>query len=537
MVMYPQLDAAEKYSQDKLTPAMEATPCLERLISPARARDSGNTILKKKFVGGSIYLVGANSAPSLRGTSGAVLLGDEVDSNEMNPEGDPVALLFKRGESFPNVVKVLASTPKNKGTSIIWGYFEESDQQYWFVPCVKCHQWQTLKWSQIVWPQGQPQKAELICSSCQAALNDSQRLEMYFAGEWRATAPFNGIAGFHLNGINCPWPAQKGFVNRLHQMASDHLTAVKKGEYTKQVWVNTFLVEPWEVETERIEPVKLIEGVEDYAPEALPNDVLLATAAVDVQKLWLQCEILGWGLDEETWGIETVKLPGDTEQDDVWNELAELLASTYLRRDGVRLSISAVAIDMRHRGHKVRSFRSRKGLPHVYCVHGKGGLESSSGLLVTSQFHKRYGIRTFSINTKRAKDTIFARLRMEEHGPRFMHFPNGQGYNDEYFSQLTAEVLRRERKKGVMTEYYEQIRERNEALDIRVYHLALLDPSVYRVNFRALSRNMKPPAPPKEYVLQPGIEPVTQQPEAKPAPLPRVQMPRMPRRGFVNGWK
>jgi phage terminase large subunit GpA-like protein len=527
IVMYPQLDAAEKYSKKKFTPMIEASPCLSEIVKPARARDSGNTILVKDFRGGAVFFVGANSPASLRGASGAVLLGDECDSNppSCGSEGDPVELLFKRGESFPRCVKILASTPTIKGQSIIWDWFELSDQQYWFVPCAKCGAYQVLTWKQIVWPKGQPERCEMLCSVCAAALNDRQRLEMYYAGEWRPTAPFSGVRGFHLNGIYAPWPCQKGFQSRLHQMAVEHLRAVKKGEAALQVWTNTFLCELWEVKCEEIDHQGLVERAEEYSPEKVPMGVIIVLAVIDVQKDRLECESVGLGEDDETWGIEHRKFFGDTEQDQVWQDLgAHLTGTRYRREDGVELPITASGIDMRHKPHKVREFVQGAGVARCFPVYGVGG---DSPILVQPRFNKHYRLRTFAVCDKQGKDTVFARLRIAQPGPRFMHYCKGHGYSEEYFLQLTAEALRKSKVRGVTVFKYEKIRERNEALDLRKYFLAVVD--ILRPNLTAIGKKLLAAAggspksegrSPKEYQLKPGNSPQSivhgPQPQAKP---------------------
>lgn len=546
VVMYPQLDAAEKYSKKKFTPMVEASPELSAILKPARMRDSGNTILQKDFRGGSVYFVGANSPTSLRASSGAVLLGDEIDSMPPSAgiEGDPIELLWKRGESFPNCVKMLASTPTVKGLSRIWEWWELSDQQFWFVPCPKCGEFQALKWDQIKWPAG-TDKAFLECRKCAAGLDDRQRLEMYFNGDWRPTAPFKGIRGFHLNGIYVPWPAQKGYQNRLHQMAEEFLRAQKGGEMKVRVWINTFLCELWEEATEEIDHVAIYGRAENYSPEKLPEGVVLILTSVDVQKNRLELETIGLGLDEETWGIEYRVIEGDTEQDDVWNDLADHLSKTYRREDGAVLPITASTIDMRHQPHKVRKFVQKSGIPRVFPVYGVNS--ANQPILVTTRFNKHYRLRTFAVAGRIAKDIIFARLRLEEQGPRYMHYPKGQGYGTKYFEGLTAEVLKRKKMRGVLVESYEKIRERNEPLDIRVYFLAGID--ILKPNLTAIARNIKGSAQ-KEKRAEEGTKPGDPLPQegdiavpgtkpANPAATPAKSGARRRIRigGFGGGWK
>ncbi len=526
IVMYPTADGAAKFSKSKFTPNAEATPVLRDLLRPARSRDSGNTILVKQYLGGAIYFIGANSPTSLRGSSGQVLLADEIDANEISPggEGDPVELLWKRGESFQGAVKVVASTPTTAardehGISLspIWAYFEASDQQYWFVPCPKCSQFQRLTWKQIVWPKDAAGKnltsqAELLCEHCAAALSDRQRQAMYYAGRWQPTAPFEGIRGRHLSGIYCPWPALKGFKNRLHQMAEECVRAKKKGSYAVRVWVNTFLCEPFEDENEKpFDPLAITERAESYTPETLPEKIILLLCAVDVQKDRLELEVIGLGEDDETWGVEYVKLYGDTEQDEVWQNLADHLGKTYKREDDVQLKITSTAIDTQYHGPAVRRFLKNCGIrqgdigyPGIYLVQGKG---NPGPLLVVRRLNKQYRLRLWSIDSKQAKDTIFSRLRITDPGPRYLHFPRGQGYGEDHAKGLASEVIKRSRERGRITERYEKLtpNTRNEPLDIRVYFLAAVD--ILRPNLTAIAKNLKPAhasvSVATDYVLEP----------------------------------
>jgi phage terminase large subunit GpA-like protein len=131
-----------------------------------------------------------------------------------------------------------------------------------------------------------------------------------------------------------------------------------------------------------------------------------------------------------------------------------------------------------------------------------------------------------------------------------MHFPKGQGYTEEYFNQLTAEVKKTTFESGWPKQHYEKIRERNEALDIRVYLTAL--PDMLRPNLTAIAKRLKPAdesggqSAPKEYVLRPRPEtpkasepeqPEPSQPEPpRRAPAPRVKIKVGGGGGFGRGY-
>jgi Phage terminase large subunit (GpA) len=66
MAVAPTVEMAKRNSKQRIDPLIEESPTLSSLIAPARARDSGNTILGKEFRGGVLVMTGANSAVGLR---------------------------------------------------------------------------------------------------------------------------------------------------------------------------------------------------------------------------------------------------------------------------------------------------------------------------------------------------------------------------------------------------------------------------------------------------------------------------------------
>ncbi len=66
-----------------------------------------------------------------------------------------------------------------------------------------------------------------------------------------------------------------------------------------------------------------------------------------------------------------------------------------------------------------------------------------------------------------ALEIIYARLAIKNEGPGYCHFP--ANYPDEYFAQLCAEVSVTRYHKGRPRREWKLIRNRNEALDCRVY--------------------------------------------------------------------
>lgn len=543
VVMYPTIESAEKFSKKKLTPMVDSTPKLAEILAASRSRTSGNTILVKDFLGGSIFIVSSNSTSALRGATGSVLLADEIDDYEddIGGQGDPVDLLWKRGESFPNVIKGLFSTPKNEGVSRIWRWFDESDQRFWFMPCVHCGKEIIFKWSHqsklnnelpcaVMHYESDTTAAELVCQVCANPISDRHRLDMYHAGRWKPTAHFNGIAGYHLNWLYCPWGPHKGFVNRLHEFAEEWERAKKKGTNSLKVLINTGLAECFAEEYEKPpDSDTLLQRLEPYESE-IPEAVCYLTAFVDVQSDRLEYEIVGWGEGEESWGIFTGKLFGNPHQASVWEECESVLTRTFDHPSGARLKISCALIDSGgvsdNRAFALPVYRFVRRHQGRYWFASKGA--SVLGAPLVLGHLQKNGILLQQIGADVCKSTVYDRLRIDIPGPYYCHFPKDRGYDSEYFKQLTAEVVTQTRIAGSTKRVWVKRRARNEALDMRAGNLAAFE--VRNPNLTAIAENLV-----KAAEANKKKEAEAKDPDV-PQRAPIHQSGRRRRIGFVN-WK
>lgn len=555
LVVYPTLDSAKKWSKQFFMPMVRSTKSLANRIGKIKSRDASNTILSKEYPGGTISAIGANSPSGFRQVQAPVVTCDEIDAMDNTPEGDPVALAFARAENYSDCIQIVSSTatkilPPKDGENLgsgsrIHDFWLSSDQRKWFCPCPDCgkkivlddepdfvnRKLNNLKWpiveiSKGVW-EHRIEEAYYECPECHSHWDDTKRLQAIRAGEWQPTAPQTGVRGYWLSGFNTVFPPKKGFKTKLHQFSAEFLDACKKGESAQIVWLNTFLCKPKQMDAERMESKPLLERVEAYTKDALPDKIAILACVTDVQGDRIEYEIIGMGDGEETWGIEYGKIIGDLEEDDVWNRLKDTLNRKFKRQDGVELSIDCAALDLRFKPKRVRNFIKKCGLPRVYGVYGASNAKRQVNLVVPKK-NKFYGSWSYSVNTIQAKDTIFARLKLKEQGARYMHWH--EGYDKDYFDGLTAEEKRIHYVHGFPEPYYEKIRARNEPLDLRVYFLAVMD--ILKPNIEAIRRNlMATQDPAKEYVVKdaPKIE----------APKPEAKKPfaAQPRRGFVSGWK
>lgn len=497
LMAQPTVDLAESYSKERIAPMIRDTPVLRDIVKDPRTRDSGNTLLSKSYPGGNFVLIGANSPAGLAGRPRRVILLDEVDRFPVSAgsEGDPCALADKRAESFPNAVKVKTSTPTIKGASKIEKILEQSDCRKWHCLCPRCQHEQVWQWSQVKWNEGDPSSAWLECESCHAHLTDEERELSVRDGVWKPTRPFNGIRGYWLNGINTLFKCQKGFVNRLHQMAADFLKAKDGGPETMKVWINTFLAESYE-ESATVLDVKDIAGRDDeYDTDPLPEGVLTITAAGDIQADRIEVEFAGWGRDEERWGLGKMTLNGDPKTDDgLWERLDALLLTEFTSAGGAKLKAERVLIDMGFANQRVLGFCGSRIGRGVFPCRGVNRVGLTPPPLLPSQpsRNNRARIPHWNVGVTIAKQTLYDRLVMPIPGPRSMHFPKGNGYDEDHFRQLTSEKLKKRYSYGQAYFIFEKpnAQTRNEAMDLWVYNYAALQ-TLYPLSWDAYEIALK----------------------------------------------
>lgn len=467
LVVQPTLEMGHAWSKDRLAPMLRDTPALKGKVKEPRSRDSGNTLRHKVFPGGHLTISGANSSASLASRPIRVVLCDEIDrfSPSAGSEGDPVSLAWKRATTFWNRKLGLFSTPTIKGASRIDSAYEESDQRRFYVPCPDCGHFQHLKFAQVRWDKDDIDSGVYVCENCGSCWDDVARWKAVNKGEWRATAEFNGVAGFHL-GVWCsPWVTVKEVIARFLE--------AKKFPERLQVVVNTDFGEVWEDQGETVDEAGLLERREPYGPE-VPPGVGLLTAGVDVQDDRIEVTVNGWGKDEESWVIDHQVIYGDPSAPAVWEDLDQYLLKQWPAALGQTMRLQAVAVDTGgHYTQMAYDFCRPRYRRRVWAIKGVSG----PGKPVWNRKPSRNNIgkvHLWLVNGDAGKEVLYARLRsVTEPGPGYCHFSLDRG--PEYFKQLTAEkVVTKYHKGQPRREWTKPDQARNEALDCWVYSYAAL---------------------------------------------------------------
>ena len=475
MALQPTLAMAETFSKDRLSPMLRDTPSLRDRVGDAKKRNSDNTVLHKKFPGGHITLVGANSPASLASRPIRVLLADEVDRFPVSAgqEGDPLSLAIKRTTTFWNRKMLFVSTPTIKYASRIEMEYEDSTQESWNVKCPSCGKYQPYRWSGIKF-----EDVTMECEHCKERFDEFKWKAQ--PGKWIAKKENEGKRGFHLNELASPWKRWKDIITEFLE--------AKKNTSTLQVWVNTTLGESWE-EPSDMESDFLIKRRERYDAQ-LPEGVLLLTAGVDTQDDRLEVEVVGWGHGKESWGIEYQVFMGDPGQEAVWEQLDNYLQKEFKFANGNGLHISSTCIDSGgHYTTEVYKFTKSREHRRIYSIKGRGG--DGIPFVGTVSRNNRQKAALFNIGVDQGKQTIISRLKIKFEGPGYCHFPMNAdtGYDQDYFEGLTSENRRVKIYKGrPKVEWVKKEGVRNEPFDIRNYATAAME--IFNPDFEYLEKTL-----------------------------------------------
>ena len=484
LAVLPTLEMAKRSSRGRIDPLIEDSPALRERVNPARSRDAGNSMLSKEFPGGILVLTGANSATGLRSMPARYIFLDEVDAYpaSADEEGDPVSLAEARTTTFAHRRKVfMVSTPTIKGLSRIEREYEASDQRRFFVPCPHCAHMQWLEFERLRWTKGKPETAAYHCAGCEAPIAEHHKTAMLQAGEWRATAKSqdpNSI-GFHISALYSPigWKSWE-------QIARDWLAA-QGSEDMLRAARNTLLGETWVESGDAPEWHRLSERRENYSAQ-IPEGGLFLTAGVDVQKDRIEVDVWAWGRGLESWLVDHIVIAGGPDHAEAWDELTKLLVKTWQHANGAVMPIAKLAIDSGYESATVYTWARAQGFEQVAPIKGLEGFNRATPVsgptfvdALSGGKRLRRGARLWSIATATFKTETYRFLRLNKPSdedrelgicdpPGTVHLPDW--IDTEWLKQLVAEQLVTVRnKRGYARQEWQKMRERNEALDCRVY--------------------------------------------------------------------
>lgn len=482
MYLMPTLSMAEKISKDRLQPTIECTPVLKKVFHKNKSRSSNSTILSKHFHGGVIHLCGANSPASLSSSPMRGLLADEIDRYGVSAggEGDPLTIAKERTKNFHNAFVILVSTPTDADSSRIHQEYMLSNQKFRELPCPHCNHFQELEWKNFKFDSKDfTIEPWFECTSCKKSIYNHHKSSMSRKGRWTMAAPEHGnrIDGYRLNEFHSEFSTWMDIRNKF----MDCYQSIEK----LKVFTNTVLGEVW-TDTQTLNDADVIKQRREHYDHC-PEDVLAIVAGVDTQDDSLHYEIVGYGYDMQTWGIEYGILRGDPSRPEIWNRLHEKLSQQFERTDGVVLNVMKACIDSGgHHTQDVYNF-CKKYNGRYYPIVGRAG-KGKPIINRPTKLKQHRNLLLYTVGVDTCKETFLcSRIKQTEVAYGYCHYPFGRGYDNNYFEELTHVRKEQRKVKGIIRDEFVD-KGRVEAVDCRVYSMAALE--VLNPSFMAIKANI-----------------------------------------------
>lgn len=528
MFVFPNEEEAKKYKKVKIDNLVDNSGLREKIFAETENRNTrrtGDTSTLLEFPGGSLLFASANNENQLRSFPIKNLFLDELDAypDKIKGKGDPVKIAVERTASYIPFGRKICynSTPLLAHNSKIFEKYKQGDCRKFFVPCPICGEMQELvffksdgglysdemaiiKENRKTKPfglmfdvaackEGDYSSVRYKCQHCGGDFKDYSKLTIEQKGEWRPTqkSKIPNFRSYHISALYSltkPW----------EMIVRDFIEAGTDPQKL-QVFYNLDLGLPFEektggVEYQQVQRLRDLETPNNYVPQ----EALILTCAVDVQRDRLEVEIEAWGDRFRCWSIDHRVFKGDTSNisDDCWQKLKAIKDETFT--DGRLIDLGGID----------SGDGETTDVVYDFCeMYGDGFFMPLKGFVSTNRTREKFKIadvktrETLSlveIYVDLYKNTISRYFAQEERVDD--EYPDGwhtfaQSYSDEFFRQLTTE--RRVKKKlssGIVKTVWEQ-HGRNEAFDLCVYNLAMLDvliqqTSLYIIGLEGASSQM-----------------------------------------------
>jgi phage terminase large subunit GpA-like protein len=340
------------------------------------ARGKRMTKTRKVIAGVPFRLAHAGSSAALKSDPAALALVDEYDEMLANikGQGDPLGLVERRGDTYPDFVcgvvstcrRGMVSTIVDEGSGLvfwdvaptediespIWRLWQAGTRHHWAWPCPHCGEYFVPRFSCVRYPDGvKPIEAAagtfVECPRCGGVIEEAHKAGMNERGRYVAPGQRVGLDGvvigdplvaptlsFWVSGLASP------FVTFGDRVLS-YLEAVALGDDAAiQTAINAGFgelyaagggaVKEWQQVASRRNPHKQGE---------MPNGVIKLTCGIDVQGNGFYYDVRGWGARATSWQIESGEIAGHTNEPEVWNDLANLLLGEW---GGLPISLALI---------------------------------------------------------------------------------------------------------------------------------------------------------------------------------------------------
>lgn len=463
---------------------------------------------------------------------------DRMPDN-IDGEGSAYALGLKRTQTFlSRGMCMVESSPGRDWTDPYWkpgtpheappatgivGIYNRSDRHRWYWKCPDCSEYFEAKPGLELFASLPPESelmeevraanlvsmaehhAKVVCPCCGSVLppklkpllNDIKTARWVAdgqvvdsSGEVHGEVPRSSIAGYWLGGVAAAYQKWDSLVLRYLQGLREYV--MSGSDLTLKATINTDQGMPYIPRHLLADKEAGIgDRLEDLERYHVPSWARFIIATADVQggqNGRFVCEVRAFGEGLETalvdrFQITTTERNGETSQVDPagyaedWDLLTtKLVQATYRTEDGRELRVLRTAVDtggedgVTHNAYAwFRRLRKLGLSARVMLVKGGSAAQKDpvvKGTARTQDGRAMHDMPLWIIKTDYFKDIVAANLRRKVPGPGYFHA--AKWLPASYFEELRAEVRDAKGK-------WQQIRKRNEALDLWVYSLAVCD--------------------------------------------------------------
>jgi phage terminase large subunit GpA-like protein len=479
----PSLDFVRDQFEPRLMELFDQAPTLAAKV----ARGQKNKKTRKTVAGVQVRLAHAGSSTALKSSSAGLALVDELDQLlvDVGRQGDPLSLIQARGDTFADFVVGVASTPSTGVGDVekdpvsglefwkmappedlqspIWRLFQTGTRHHWAWCCPHCVEHFIPRFAHLKWdsdegehkttPAQARRSAFVQCPNCGGVLTDQDKPALNAAGVFVAPgqqvaadgevvgeAPDSSTVSYWVSGLASP------FVT-FGQRAETYLDAVREASAEKiQVALNAGFGELFSIGGgDAPSWNEVSECRSEYKLGEIPQGVRLLIASCDIQKNRIYYIVRGWGERASSWLITCGVLYGETVEEGIWTDLADLIQEGVC---GKRLSL--VLIDGGYRPGGVdelplnRVYDFARQYPRLVRV-TKGSSTLMRAPLVASNIEvtqkgtaAKAGLKLLRLDTDFFKSWLFERIRRPQGQPGAWYLPGD--VSEDYCRQVVSEA-------------------------------------------------------------------------------------------------
>jgi len=360
LYVLPTQEMADRISQTRVTKAINESPTIRRLATPAAGLAKAPANIHRRSVGpGVIYFVGSEQETQYSGIDADIVIADEFDL--MNE--DSLSLLQSRLRSSRAGRLVVTSTPTVEAFGVSRLY-ETSDANRYELECPACGIWQTPEFpGSVDWA-----RMCVICHACETAL------DQWRPGRWIADHPNETtIRGYQLSRLVLPDPP----------LAAMQMAYLNKVPTTRETFFRQDIGIPWVEEDARLTLADLESCVSDWSLDDSVLQFEKAVMGVDVGK---KLHVVIRGFCEGRWYLHKAIICNDFEELDT---LIKHLNISCCVVDALPEQRAARAFAARHRGVVFLCLYVRQGTGRQWSYdHGVGYVHTPRTLAIDEMMYR-----------------------------------------------------------------------------------------------------------------------------------------------------